>query len=88
MLPPFEVDDVIACQGVPAIKSGQIPPIYAKNHRAVFMNKPFTIRTGYKDTLLGWCEKTFVGSLLEEKTHGTTGVKYRVLPITMRSLAG
>jgi hypothetical protein len=86
--PPFDVTDVIKRQAVPQIKSGQYPPIYSKNHRSAFLQKPFTLRTGYKDTLLGWCEKTFQPSLLVEKTHGTTGQKYRIVPMVMSSLAG
>ena len=86
--PPFDVTDTIQRQAVPQIKSGQVPPVYSRNHRSAFLNKAFTLRQGYKDTLLGWCSKTFKPSLLVEKTHGVTGHKYRIVPMTMPSLAG
>lgn len=86
--PPFDLTDTIQRQAVPQIKSGQFPPVYSKNHGSVFLNKEFTLRKGYKDTLLGWCSKTFQPSLLVEKTHGVTGNKYRIVPMVMPSLAG
>ena len=89
--PPFDVTEAIELQAVPRIKSGQVPQVYSPNHRSAFLNKPFILRKGdgevYADTLIGWCEKTFLPSLLVERTHKTTGVKYNTVPIALPSLA-
>ena len=55
-------------------------------HARCFLNKPFTLRTGYSDTLIGWSTKTFVPSLLTTKVHGTTGERYKLVKQYLPSL--
>ena len=85
--PPFDYADAIVSQGVPVLKSGQKVPLYAANHGSCFLNKDFTLVTGYRDSLIGWSAKTFVPCMLEEKVHGTTGQRYRVVRRFSKSLA-
>ena len=86
--PAFDVSEVIADQGVPMIKSGQLPRVYSRNHAAAFLKRRFTLRKGNKKTLPEWCQETFVPSLLKERTHGKTGEKYSIVPAVLPSLKG
>ncbi len=75
----------VCCQGVPAIKSGQMPVMYSANHGSAFLNKEFTLTTGYLDTLIGW-SRNFKESCLVNKVHGVTGQNYKVVSRVLPSL--
>ena len=55
-------------------------------HGSCFLRKPFTLRTGYRDTLIGWSAKTFVPQLLTCKVHGVDGSSYTVVKRFLPSL--
>ncbi len=64
---------------MPLIKSGQRPALFAANHGSCFLNKAFTLTTGYQDTLIAWSTKSFHPSMLTRKVHGTTGKEYTIV---------
>ena len=85
--PPFDYSEAIRVQGVPVIKSGQVPPLYASNHGSCFLKKPFTLTIGYQDTLPGWSAKTFQPCMVRTMVHGVTGEEYKCVHRFAPSLA-
>lgn len=79
---------ILMDQGCPLLPSGQSVPMYSANHQSCFLEKSFLIKpsTGYKDTLIGWSEKTFHPDLLISRKHSAKGYTYKVIPRFMKSL--
>jgi hypothetical protein len=77
--PMFPVDQVIAEQGVPVIKSGQVPILYDKLHAVSFMGRRFTIWAGVQKNLCEWSQDTFVDAFLDKLPDGRVVAK-RVAP--------
>lgn len=73
-----ELKNVIESQGVPRIKSGQMPPMYGSNHFTLWMDK-----------VEKWSRESVVDRCLEEVTYRTgkrAGQKFVVVERYMKSL--
>jgi len=74
------IQDIISQQGVIPLKSGQLCPMYGKNHASIFLWR----------TTIPWSEKTFHLRCLETKISGAKtkkpNTKYQIVHRFMKSL--
>jgi hypothetical protein len=82
---PEDAATAIADQGVPLIKSGQRPPMYAKMHQMRTIANPFTMRTGTTHTLRSWSEATFRPEVCVQRS-APDGTPYLLVQREMPSL--
>lgn len=80
--PLFDNKEIIAKQGVPALPSGQMPPMYSINHLTIFMKKQFGKYEGLED----YCSQTFKAGILIEFLSKKNKTIHKICPRIMPSL--